>query len=316
MPSAESVEHFVTLFDSKFLPSGLALHASMCRHLASFHLWILCMDEAVEQQLTALDLPRVTLISLQNFETAELRGVKPSRTQGEYCWTVTSFTFQAVFTRDPTVARATYLDADLFFYRSPATLLDEFTASGKDVLITEHAFAPEYDQAWKGGRFCVQFLTCRNTPGGRKVIDWWQQRCLEWCYARLEDGKYGDQKYLDHWPEIFPSEVHILAQTQETLGPWNVRFFLHQSGFRYPVFFHFHGLRITEPCRAVLYSGYRIGTDGERLYEEYLESLRQAIALLRQNGIPIPSLPQRSLRARLKTVKNILLGRYRDALLT
>jgi hypothetical protein len=315
MPSAEPTEHFVTLFDSKFLPSGLVLHASLCRQVPSFHLWILCMDQLVEQQLKGLALPRVTLISLQSFETAELRRVKPSRTPGEYCWTVTPFTFQAVFDRDPTVDRVTYLDADLFFYRDPNLLLKEFAASAKDVLITEHAYAPEYDQTWKGGRFCVQFLTCRNTPGARKVTGWWEQRCLEWCHARLEDGKYGDQKYLDHWPQLFASEVHILAQVEETLAPWNVRFLLAKSGFRRPVFFHFHGLRITGPGRVLLYNGYRIGPEGRMLYGEYLDSLKRAIALLGEKGIPTPTLPQRSLRARLKAAKNILLGRYREAAL-
>ena len=315
MNSNRPIEHFVTLFDHKFLPSGLALHASLIKHAGPFRLWILCMDEQVEQQLGRLNLPHVSLISLQEFETPELRAVKPGRSKGEYCWTVTSFTFQAVFARDASVERVTYLDADLFFYRDPAILLDEFQASLKDVLITDHAYAPEYDHTHKSGRFCVQFLTCRNTPGGRKVTEWWQQRCLEWCYNRFEDGKFGDQKYLDSWPEKFSSEVHILAQTQETLAPWNVRLFFSKSGFRHPVFFHFHSLRITNPDRAVLYTGYNVGREGEKLYSEYLVSFKQGLALILKNQMHIPSLPQTSLRARLKTMKNTVLGRYKEAAL-
>lgn len=290
----------------------MALHASLVKHSGPFRLWILCMDELVQTQLTRLELPHVTLIPLHEFETSELRKVKPTRSKGEYCWTVTSFTFNAVFEREPSAGRVTYLDADLFFYRDPAILLDEFTASSKDVLITEHAFAPEYDQTWKGGRFCVQFLTCRNSTGGKRVMTWWQQRCLEWCYARLEDGKYGDQKYLDHWPELFPSEVHILAQTHETLAPWNVRLIMNRDGFRYPVLYHFHGLRIIDPNRAVLYIGYRIGPDGERLYTDYLVTFKEGLASLMKNQIHIPSLPQNSLHARLKTLKNKVLMRYKE----
>lgn len=315
MHSSNSVEHFVTLFDSKYLLAGLALHSSLQRNAGSYHLWILCMDALVEGQLSRLALPHTTLIPLRDFETRELQQAKATRSQGEYCWTVTPFTFQAVFTREPLAERVTYIDADLFFYRSPLGLLEEFTRSGKDVLITEHAYAPEYDLAWKAGRFCVQFLTCRDTVGADKVIAWWQARCLEWCYARLEDGKYGDQKYLDWWPRLFPKEVHILAQTHETLAPWNADMFLSRSGFRLPIFFHFHSFRIIDDSRAILYNGYRIGPEAQKLYQEYLESLKLGLALLRENRIPVATPPGNSWRMRLKARKNALLGRYREALL-
>jgi hypothetical protein len=266
------------------------------------------MDEQVERQLTELALEHVTLIPLRELETPALLAVKPTRSRGEYCWTLTPFVFDAVFARQPSASRTTYLDADLYFFRDPAQLLEELDGSGKEVLITEHAYAPEYDQTEKAGRFCVQFLTVRNSAGAREVISWWQQRCIEWCFHRHEDGKYGDQKYLDQWPSLFQAQVHVLRQVRETLGPWNVRALL---GEHAPVFYHFHGLRITEPTRVQLYSGYRIGA-GERLYGDYLRALDKAAAQLRAHGIPLPTLPQSSLRDRLKLGKNLVLGRYRS----
>jgi hypothetical protein len=313
MHSDSLAEQYITLFDHKFLPSGLALYASLSRHGLPFRLWIVCMDERVEAQLDRLALPGVTLIPLREFENPDLLRVKATRGKGEYCWTCTPFTFSAVFSRDPSVRRVTYLDADLFFYRNPSILLDEFEASGKDVLITDHAYDPEYDQSRDHGRFCVQFLTCRNTPGGRKVTQWWQERCLEWCYNRVEGGKFGDQKYLDLWPERFAGEVHILRQTHETLAPWNVRMFFGKAGFRHPVLFHFHGLRITGPDHAVLYTGYNIGPFGAKLYDEYLADLKGALVRIRILGEPIPSLPQNTLRSRLKTLRNRALGLYKSA---
>src|SRR6266481_3737777 len=298
MPSnnlAAGVEHFVTLFDNNFLPIGLCLHTSLLEHGHPFHLWILCMDELAEQNLQKLALPHVSLIPLSEVEDERLLAVKSTRSRGEYCWTLTPFTPQFVFDRDPEIKQVTYLDADMFFFASPKLLLDEFEYSGKHVLITEHAYGPRYKRfgrAKRGGRFCVQFITFRRSPEAEKIMHWWQDRCLEWCYARVEDGKFGDQKYLDQWPELFGPEVHILSQREKTLAPWNVAYFGELGhGHVEPVFYHFHGFRILSKNELLLYSGYRVGNAANHLYETFTSTLDHAIAKLKQAGISIPCLP-------------------------
>jgi hypothetical protein len=275
----------------------MCLHASLLEHAQPFHLWILCMDELVEQQLRQLALPHVSLIPLQEVETDALLGVKNGRTRGEYCWTLTPFTPQFVFDRDQAVKRVTYLDADLFFFDSPNILLKELEESGKDVLITEHAYAPEYDQTVTSGRFCVQFMTFRRTVGGLKVMEWWQERCLEWCFNRVEEGKFGDQKYLDDWPERFASEVHVLRQVEKTLAPWNVKYLTqNQPNDFKPVMYHFHSLRLVSPRRVLLYLGYRIDNKGGILYAEYIRALKISRAILKKNSIPMPVIPSNRVR--------------------
>ncbi len=295
MNSSERAEHFVTLFDSKFLPQGMALHSSLMSHAEPFHLWILCMDDLAESRLRSLSLPNVSLIPLKEVETKELLEVKEGRSRGEYCWTLTPFTPQFVFDRDPNIQRVTYLDADLYFFSNPRALLDEFSESGKHVLITEHAFSPEYEGMRKWGRFCVQFMTFRNTSESRKVMKWWQDRCIEWCFARLEDGRFGDQLYLENWPTQFEAEVHVLLQTDRTLAPWNVA---HVLGVKRstiaPVFFHFHGFRIISDTKILLYRRYRIGSFGQRLYMEYSDSVIQALSHINRHWGQIPILPERA----------------------
>ena len=85
------MEHYVTLFDSLFLPQGLALHASMERHAAPYTLWVLCIDDAAHEVLTSLRLPNLKLLALSQLETPELLAIKPGRSRGEYCWTLTPF---------------------------------------------------------------------------------------------------------------------------------------------------------------------------------------------------------------------------------
>ena len=284
-------EHFCTLFDHKFLPMGLNLHASLVQNSQNFHLWILCIDELAEQQLKLINLPHVTLIPVADIETDSILKVKPERSRGEYCWTLTPFIFSAVFERDAKIERLTYLDADLFFFRDPKILLDEFTESDRDVLITEHAYDPKYDQSHVAGKFCVQFLTFKNTKTAYEVMTWWQKKCLFWCFGRLEDGKLGDQKYLDLWTELFPGRIWILQQKENTMAPWNVKYFYNYlDNYFIPVFFHFHNFRIIGKRKALLYIHYNVGLKAGKLYTAYIKSLQKNLNLMNKKGLPVPTI--------------------------
>lgn len=291
MLSTRPVEHFVTLFNTKYLAAGLCLHRSLTERAGNFRLWILCMDTTVENCLRELDLPGVSLIPISEAETAALVAIKPGRTAGEYCWTLTPFAPEFVMQRDPSVTRVTYIDADLYFFDDPGILLDEFTASGAEVMITEHAYAPAYaNKITKSGIYCVQFVPFRNTPGAREVLHWWQERCVEWCFNRAEDGKLGDQKYLDDWPQRFPGRVHVLQQRERALGPWNAAHYLGQPNAREPAFFHFHGFRVISAQRMRWYLGYVIGASGERYYQHYSAAMCDALALTQSRWGLLPTL--------------------------
>ena len=286
-------EHFVTLFDSRFLLLGLALHGSLQKVAPNSHLWVICIDELVEKQINKLNLEHVSAIPLRNIETDELLAVKPNRTVGEYCWTLTPFAPQSVFDLASDAERVTYVDSDLFFFSSPETIFSEFESSRKHVLITEHAYAPKLDRTVQSGRFCVQFMTFRRTNESYRVMKWWQDRCIEWCFDRNEDGKFGDQKYLDQWPTLFPNEVHILHQVDKTLAPWNVDHFLSKKPIDHmPVFYHFQSFRVVSNNWARLYTGVAISENAYRFYEAYLIFIGEKIKFLEKNGIALLVMPE------------------------
>lgn len=291
MNSADGAEHFVTLFDGHYLPLGLSLYRSLEEHAAPFHLWIVALDETCAAALEKMALRHASVLRLAEIETDALRAVRGGRSVAEYCWTLTPFLPAAVLARAPGLKRVTYVDADLFFFQPPRLLLEEFEQSGKHVLITEHAFAPEHAHNVRYGRFCVQFMTFRNTPQGWSVLRWWQERCIEWCYGREEDGKFGDQKYLDDWPQRFAAEVHVLSRTERTLAPWNVAHVARTTGQAQPVFYHFHSLKIVSRSRVVLHFMYRIGRGNRWIYRAYLQSLRSAVAEMRSRGVPVVARP-------------------------
>jgi hypothetical protein len=292
------MEHYVTLFDSLFLPQGLALHMSMERHASSYTLWILCMDDEAFEVLQRINLPHVRLLQLGTLETEELKRVKPTRTIAEYCWTCTSFTPRFVFEADPSANRVTYLDADLWFRKNPAPIFREFDASGKHVLITDHAYAPEYDQSAASGQYCVQFMTFTR-EGGEVVRKWWEDRCIEWCYARYEEGRFGDQKYLDDWPQRFAEYVHVLKDKELALAPWNATRFPYGNA----IVWHFHSLRISMDHGKppiVLFGIYPLPkTVRKNIYSPYLSDLSEAISIIGLYGFAIKSQITHKFRSRL-----------------
>lgn len=299
------MEHYVTLFDSLFLPQGLALHGSLEKFAGDHTLWILCMDEPTFEVLVRLNLRNVRLLRLVALETPELLRLRRERTAVEYCWTVTPFALRFVFEADSGVERVTYLDADIWFRRNPAPIFQEFEASGKQVLITDHAYSPEYDQSATSGQYCVQFMTFTR-HGGEAVRSWWEKCCIEWCHARFEDGQFGDQKYLDDWPERFADRVHVLQHQAWTLAPWNATRFPYGNA----VIYHFQGLRLMDGGRVNLVGGaYALPPMLIRyVYEPYLDSLRQALAALRRIGFE-PKAQQRR-PGFIQTIKAILRGVY------
>ena len=213
-------------------------------------------------------------------ETDALRRVKPTRSRGEYCWTITPFTPALVFEREPAARRVTYLDADMWFRQDVQPVFEQFERSGKAVLITEHAYPPKFDQSKTSGRYCVQFVTFERGRG-EPVRQWWTERCIEWCFSRTEDGKFGDQMYLDDWPTRFGDLVHVLATPEWTQGPWNTTRFAAADART----FHFHGLRLMRHGAVLLTETYPVFDATQvLLYRPYLEDLSRARVTLARSG--------------------------------
>lgn len=211
--------NFCTLFDSNYLAKGLCMYNSLKEVCSDFHLYVFTFDDKAFEILTELHLENVTLISLAEFEDKELLNVKPSRTKAEYCWTSTPSTILYCLKKFK-IEHCTYVDADLYFYIDPKILVDEMGTN--DVLITEHRYTQQYDQCLKSGKYCVQFMCFKNTVNGLNILNWWRNSCLDWCYNRVEDGKFGDQKYLDDWTTRFEG-VHELQHLGGGVAPWNVQ---------------------------------------------------------------------------------------------
>lgn len=277
---------FCTLFDSNYLTRGLAMYESLKATGEDFSLYVVCFDDLAYDCLLKCALPNLIAISLSEFESVDLLGIKAERSVAEYCWTCTPHVIRYVLdTYD--LPEVTYLDADLYFFGNPIVLLHEFRDSGGSVLITPHRYTPRYDQSRTSGIYCVQFMTFNADVNGLKVLQWWQDRCIEWCYNRFEDGKFGDQKYLDDWTERFDG-VHVLQHLGGGVAPWNIQqYSLHVQGKQVyvdkspMVFYHYHSYKYY-PDQTHDLGGYQLDKNVIPLiYRPYILALKLATARVR-----------------------------------
>lgn len=240
---------FCTYFDCHYLARALVLYDSLKRQCGEFKLWMLCMDEESYAALAKLNLPEVNLISLDELERddAPLRQAKTNRSLLEYYFTCTPSLPLFILRREPAVDLITYLDSDLFFFSSLEPLFDEI--GNQSIAIIAHRFSEVFRKWEWNGIYNVGWITFRRDGNGLSCLQWWRERCIEWCYDRIENNRFADQKYLDDWPTRFQNVV-VLQHKGANLAPWNIgnykltlrerTIFVDDQPL---IFFHFHAFK-------------------------------------------------------------------------
>ncbi|HTY12894.1 MAG TPA: glycosyl transferase [Candidatus Omnitrophota bacterium] len=282
------MRYYCTLFDKNYLYKGLSLYRSLADNGEKFTLWVLCLDDTTREVLEKLAYPGIKTITLAEFEDEGLKKAKKNRNLVEYYWTCTPSLLLYVMKKE-NLPELTYLDSDVFFFSGPQPVFDEI--GNASVSIIGHRYSPEYEHYQKYGIYNVEWLTFRNDGEGMRCIEWWRERCLEWCYSRFENGKYGDQLYLNDWPERFRN-VRVIAHKGAGVAPWNVKQYrIEERRGRVLIdeaeliFYHFHEFQLLEPGKFEYYGeGYRLQEDARRLiYRPYEKSIQRSIAAVKRD---------------------------------
>lgn len=274
------MHYYCTLFDSNYLSKGLALYESLCNVDDDFHLFVVAFDSSSYEILSNLRLEHISVVSLSDFETKELLQIKPTRNRAEYCWTAGP-TVIYYFIHRYNLDHCTYVDADLMFFSSPSVLFDEIGDSS--VAITEHIpNGPDM----VAGKYCVQFVYFKNDKDGIAALKWWMNSCIDWCFAKYEDGKYGDQKYLESFLVLF-NNVHVIKHRGAGVAAWNLHLYkfdkygqiIYKEEVIDIIFFHFHGTNVIEKESRLLIRVFTTDLNSclrRNIYKPYLELLSTA----------------------------------------
>jgi hypothetical protein len=295
------VRHLCTCFDSRFLPYGLALYESLREHARPFTLHVLCFDAIAYDYLAEAGLEGVRPIRFEALEAWDpaLPAVKPSRSKVEYFFTCTPSMIRYVM--EQANDAVTYLDADLYFFADPSPIYSEIGSASVGIFAHRYRAGEKYLEVF--GIYNVGFLYFRNDAEGGRCLAWWRERCLEWCFDRVEDGKFADQKYLDQWPSLFNGVV-VIQNPGAGLAPWNEARFSgsaeagNVSADGAPlIFYHFHGLRFVYDA-LLKYSGAMTRDLRLSVYAPYIRELRRLRSHVNARiGHLAPGAPARTARS-------------------
>ncbi len=282
---------FCTYFDHNYLSRAMLTIRSLRRYEPHTSIYVLALSELCEAILRELALPNVEIIPLAVLENQypELASIKPTRSQIEYYFTLSPFLPHFLFSHTAS-DRVTYIDGDLYFYASPRPILDQL--QNASIAITPHRFSFDFHAHHVYGRFNVAWVTYRRCAEGLECLNGYKADCTAWCYDRVEDERFGDQKYLDTWPVRYQS-LKIIEHKGFNLANWNI----HNYIIRFKngvvmidddplIFFHFASTQIRPDGSAEVLVQHRGGRSKAVLFEHvvnpYIRALEEEARSLRE----------------------------------
>ena len=271
---------FCVILSKYRIYQGIALYRSLEINYPDFVMFILCVDDEAYQICSSMNLSKAILIMDSDLNDERLKNIKETRRLNEYCWTLKPLFISYVLSNYDFVEYAVSMDADIFFFNSPSPI---FKHQGDfNVLLSEHNYL-EKDMGVSDicGRYNSGFIVFKNCDTSLELLSWWKDKCIEWCFDAVDEGRFGDQKYLDCFENIFEG-VKSITVPGVNIAPWNEdrysfsargqEIFVNKNRL---IFYHFCGLRLIDRSTYALVIGNQLVND--YVHIPYTHVLQQVI---------------------------------------
>jgi len=240
---------FATLLDQNYISRAYVMLDSLSRNTnKKLHFFILALDNNVVRYFS--EIKNVTVLEVADLEYyfPELLSAKNNRSKVEYLFTLSPF-LPLYILQNNNINRITTLDADLFFLSDPMPYIIDL--GNQCIGITQHGYIKDLEYLNEYGKFNVSFQSFPKTPTGIQCLKDWGGDCINYCGDKIDDeGRFGDQKYLDSW-EFHYANVIKFPTPNIGLAPWNVKnleivskgdkLFISENNI---VFYHFHKFKL------------------------------------------------------------------------
>ncbi len=230
---------YCTIVTKSRLYQFLAMQASMVRHIKSFKIFVLCVDDSSYLLLKKCMLDNTSLIKRSQIENKELLSLRYKRKLNEYCWTLKPSLFIHLFDRYKQFDTITYIDSDIYFFSDPSSIYID--VPDFNILLTTHIIHRRYNAG---------FVCFRRSETAKSALVWWRKQCYDWCSEHPSGDKFGDQGYLNELPKMY-SGVENVKTPGVNVAPWNYHIFNISSNNgivtvndKPLIFYHFSGLRV------------------------------------------------------------------------
>lgn len=242
-----------TVCNLAYLPKALVLAESLFK-FDSVKLNIYLVDKKVD-----VDLPNLTA----DINWIEDVGI-PNLYQLAFKYDITEFSTSI----KPWISlrlmgkynKVVFLDPDICMYNSISPILSEL--DDHPIVLTPHYTTPHPDilpdsdmGMMRFGSFNLGFFAVNSSDQGLYFLNWWNDRCLRFCYFESQFGLSTDQKWVSIAPCFF-NEMHISFNMGYNVAFWNLHERVITKGVnggylvnnKYPlVFFHFSSFDENKP---------------------------------------------------------------------
>lgn len=215
-----SKKSIFTICAKNYLAQALTLKESVLLHNPDIDMFIFLADVKTD------DISELDVVILDDSWINDWRSMAFKYNVIEFSTSIKPFCFNKLFHEG--YEKVIYLDPDIFVTDSISSIYDSLNEYS--MVITPHYnhIEKEYTGAVTEeellfvGIYNLGFGAIKNNHIGRQIIEWWQNRLFDKCFADKEDALHVDQKWIDFLPGFFPNDILISHHPGINIAIWNL----------------------------------------------------------------------------------------------